>query len=457
MDYFLHRSSYYEHSGLAVQWPWLTDSAECTMLPPTPTVREIRFGAVEDLRHEKMAFIVDMESAVDAGCKTLAQIGLGVQQAGREFRQLGYPPLSLLIVTVITNLEAPFWGPYTSAYSATEPSVPEGLPAVDVMLLDQWASKDLQEFLHAKPFSVHFKAVQERGVWNNVYLSAGYTSYVWLLFITVLMALAYGLMRFARLITLQRMPRGLHLFIVISTFVLCILLLSHLIIARMTLAGRVIECIVFLFSNGLLDLIVWHWTLHLTAILSRLAISSLLGSAAIHLMLSLCSFSVNCYFISVQGSDDIHPVVAALASYALSLFPILSIFAFSCFGMWFGWCAYRVRRIPTVRVRFLRLSLLSLLAAAAFASSTVVNFLMDQTTKHHRMSTVHQTMVLSSTLLENTLEAHQSSEALYAPATRHLTQNTACFETSTMEDTLYHYPLRKHAAASVNVLRGNDG
>ncbi|RKP04463.1 hypothetical protein THASP1DRAFT_26923, partial [Thamnocephalis sphaerospora] len=235
-DFFMHRTPYYERNGVAILWPWIGNSTECTMHPVASNLRLAKMYATRATQYQDLAFVVYWPTAFNAGCKTLAQVGLATQEVDKELQNLGYPPLNLIVMLAFSNDETPLWGRTTVMYYSASTSVPDGPPDVDMMLLDQQSSRTFDQNFHSVPFALSFSATQEPGSWNDVYLSTGYTVYSWFLFVLVLAAFAYALARFIVSLRLKMAPRDLRLCIVVVTFIYCTILLAYYVVTDTSLA-----------------------------------------------------------------------------------------------------------------------------------------------------------------------------------------------------------------------------
>ncbi|RKP09322.1 hypothetical protein THASP1DRAFT_22816 [Thamnocephalis sphaerospora] len=332
MDYLMHRTPFYNRSGLAVLWPWVRNSSDCAMRPVDPNQQTVKLGATEAAQYPDTALIVYWSTAAMSGCKTLAQVGLAAQSAGKEFEQLGYPPLSLVIMIVFSNDTVPVWGPSTLMYRSTTPSIPDGPPVVDMALLNQWDSLSFYRQFRAVPFSVRFRAMEEHGVWNDAYLSPGYTMYIWLLFTLVLLAFLYALARFFRLIVLRKTPDGLRLVIVVLTFIYCVFLLAYFVITNLSFVGRIIEDIVMLLSVSALELLLWRWALRAKNVFSRITIVIFLGCVALHLLMILGLFALNAYIALTWQYEELSSAVYVLVRYVAPVIPLIGVIIFGGFA-----------------------------------------------------------------------------------------------------------------------------
>ncbi|RKP09976.1 hypothetical protein THASP1DRAFT_22243 [Thamnocephalis sphaerospora] len=233
MDYIMHRTPYYKRDGLAIRWPWAVNSIE-----------------------------------------TLAQIGIAAQRVGSEFQRLGYPSPSLIVVAAFSNSTLPLWGPNTPAYYTATPSIPDGPPVIDVALLDQWASERFHPKLGDVPSVFAFSAVQERGVWNDIYLSAGYTAYIWILFVVCWRA-----------------------------FAVCSL-----------------------------ALFLWCWALRVKSAFSRASIVAFLSCLTLHMLLTFSIIIINTYFTLRWPDQKMAPVIYAFVRFVIPFVPLIGLTIFGGFG-----------------------------------------------------------------------------------------------------------------------------
>ncbi|RKP06081.1 hypothetical protein THASP1DRAFT_32090 [Thamnocephalis sphaerospora] len=392
MDYFMHRTPYYERDGAAILWPWINDGTSCTMrsIPANQTNTESM--VINAARYQDTAFVVYWQTAFTAGCKTLAQVGLAAQKAGEQLQQLGYPPLRLIIMLFFSNDTTPIGGPNTLMYRSADTSVPDGPPVVNMMLLDQWDSLRFYQRFRSVPFVMNFKAVEEPGAWNAVFLSTAYTVYTWIIFAMVLVATIFTLMRFARSLILRELPCDLRLAVMILTFIYCVFLLAYYVVTNMSLVGRVLEYITMFLSVLSLELILWHWTTLAKNILPRVTIVFFLACIALHMLLMLGLFVFNCYLAFQWQYRKLDATVDALSRYMVPIVPLLGLIIFCGFGIWFGLCAYRVRRKPKARSRSLQLTLFSVLTAATFASAAVMNIVIGLGPARTDSLTIMQTL-----------------------------------------------------------------
>ncbi|RKP08165.1 hypothetical protein THASP1DRAFT_30027 [Thamnocephalis sphaerospora] len=397
-DYFRHRTPYYERGGAAMLWPWKVNSTECTMLPVNASIPAIQLGAIDAPRYQDFAFVIYWSTARLAGCKTLAQIGRAAQNTGRDLQRIGYPPLNLIIMNAFSNDTTPLWGPNSIMYRSATSTVPDGPPAVDMMLLDQKESLRFYQQFRAVPFLMHFRAIQEPGAWNEVFLSTGYIVYIWMVFALVLAAFLYALARFVRLLILRKTPHGLRLCVMLMAFIYCIFLLAYMIVTNLSFVGRILENITVIFSVYTLELLLWHWAMRSKNVFSRITIIAFLSCVAVHMMMTLVMTVVNCYMAFKWQYEELDDGLYALIRYVLPGVPIIGL---AIFGIWFGVCAYRVRRHPEARSRFLQLTVFSTLTAATFASSSALNIVTVLGPKRASELTIHQTLAFDVAMFAN--------------------------------------------------------
>ncbi|KAI9594441.1 hypothetical protein BDF19DRAFT_122300 [Syncephalis fuscata] len=164
LDYFNYRQPYYVRNGTSILWPWANNTipgSECTFIPVDPNRSIIVKTAQRAAEYSDTALFLFREQALNAGCQTIAQVGLAAKNLSDELHQAGFPPISLLVFIMFSNSTTPVWGPGARMYTTRNPSrIPEGPPIIDATFLNQTSSKLLFESKIIKTFGFYFEAEQ---------------------------------------------------------------------------------------------------------------------------------------------------------------------------------------------------------------------------------------------------------------------------------------------------------
>ncbi|RKP05161.1 hypothetical protein THASP1DRAFT_32999 [Thamnocephalis sphaerospora] len=373
MDYFRERTPYYEREGLAIVWPWMKNGTECMLAPVDMDKPHLRLTAAKAAQYHDTALVLYWSLAYKAGCKTFAQVGLTAQGLGRGLQKLGYPPLSLIIMLFFSNATVPVAGPNINMYHSASLSIPDGPPAIDMTMLNQWDSLRFYERFRLMPFSMNFKAIQEPGVWNDAFLSPMYTIYTSVLFAAVLVMLVFILIRFYRLQVNHEVPRDTRLAIMVLTFIYCTILLAHYIITNTTLVGRIVESVVMVLSTLSVELATWYWIARAKNIFSRTTRIIFFTCIAVHMVLLIVTFACNIGFIFTWTNEKRSAILTVLTTYVTPFVPFIGLVIFGSFAIWFGSCAYRVRHNSEACSRSLKLMFISILTTVTFLAATAKN------------------------------------------------------------------------------------
>ncbi|KAI9591561.1 hypothetical protein BDF19DRAFT_454485 [Syncephalis fuscata] len=392
LDYFLYRQPYYHYEGAGVQWSWADNGTSCAFQPAHSSDSQLQTIAKMQSSHPDVGLFVDADEAANAGCQTIAQIGLATTKLSAQFVQSNYPPIKLIVLMKITNDTAPYWGPNSLEYVSYKPtSIPDGPPSIDIAMLDQWAS---QTFLDAKLTNksvFHFMAEQEPGPWNQIFLGPKFIGYQWAYFAVISGALLYAWSRVIMLFVLRILPQDIRLIAFIITSIYCLILLFYLTAQTISYKQEIIDAVVYGLSSISLIIIIFRWASHCKNIFSNISLVCFQITIVISIMLAIIIFIMN-MIISCGGIELRKYIMASfIGCYIMPFFPLASFINFGGFAIWFGCCAYRMKDYRELRARFIQLTLFSTIASITFIYTMLDNLLLALELKNVQNETITKT------------------------------------------------------------------
>ncbi|RKP06885.1 hypothetical protein THASP1DRAFT_24867 [Thamnocephalis sphaerospora] len=410
MDYYNHRTPYYDLAGTIVTWGLDENSTTCEYPPVNDGILRYFKTTRENMTvNQDSAIMVFWSAAMKANCGTVAQVGLAAEKFSREvLEKAGYPPLSLLVLASHPAGRLPMWGPRMRALRSVDPSVPDGPPNVPALFLDGEDTKAIYphviERMLKRNVMFQFAATQEPGIWNDIYLSDGFMAFVWILTILLGVATLYAIARVVRMMMLKQLLRDLRLAIVVLAAICNIckysggdaLYQTHLVIAGFflttsTLAGRSLSIIYQLLSVIIFDMLLWHWSVRGRNVFSRPLVITFRIVIVCHVLLHVCNLGFDVYLAASWLREGKN---AASLAYKRYIQPIISVFgavAFAAFGVWFIRAVYQLRKHSEARSRFIQLSVLSFLAAFTFvvtSANVIITGDGDQTASDYTVEQV---------------------------------------------------------------------
>ncbi|RKP24184.1 hypothetical protein SYNPS1DRAFT_23726 [Syncephalis pseudoplumigaleata] len=275
-----------------------------------------------------------------------------------------------------SNNTAPIWGPLTLMYRTVEPSrIPEGPPAIPVALLDQWASETFyKQYDPSIDPLFRMTAEEELGPWNEVFLAPGFIAYQWLYFVLILLLLLYTWARVIRLSMLKKLP-GIHrmcTFLVASIY--SVLLLVYLAMTPFSFGGKLLEIVVSVMSVVAFDLILFYWTIRGERMFSYYILVAFRILLAVHIVaLVICAVFPLMLNLTWQLEEPSTATMVVIR-YLIPNLSLVSMIVYASFALWFGWCAYRVKKHSKACYRFTQLSVFSALAAITYIITITQNY-----------------------------------------------------------------------------------
>ncbi|KAI9595190.1 hypothetical protein BDF19DRAFT_465709 [Syncephalis fuscata] len=226
---------YYRFSG-PIHQPQFIDDQDC------------KFSQV-DAAHKTfsntsstIAVITEL-SAINHGCKTIAQISAAVADHSQATESLGLTPLSALLILLQENDSDVSGGPSNLLSISHKPSIPDGKISIPTALLP---AKNLNSFMVAMEESAGSLSItleQESGPWNSIFFSANYSAARWFLVAICGYFMAYSLVKVAlllrsRTIRFEKSTIVLALAMVASSLIIAVISMN-----QYTLASTVMRCI----------------------------------------------------------------------------------------------------------------------------------------------------------------------------------------------------------------------
>ncbi|KAI8054485.1 hypothetical protein BDF22DRAFT_679309 [Syncephalis plumigaleata] len=346
-DYFLHQQPYYNQTGLAVRWYFNNDTKNCTLLDikrANSSVSALKAinGTINATATATIAFVININEAYDVECKTIAQIGDAVQIQSKELhQQLGYPLASLLILLDRETRTIPLWGPDTIGYRTSNPSIiPDGPPSIKVTLVDRAHSEILEEELSKTP-AFQYVAIQEKGPWNERFLSPKYMVHHWIFIFVIIL-----------IVSISSTNTCIHVPLV---------LMLHLPLPYISFSGHVLALINDTLSKIPFDLILLYWSFLGKRLFAFPTLVSFRLFVIIDLLVSIVAFVLRMLALygitltKVQNSTHLSKMARG-TNY-------VGIINFGGFTLWFAWKTYQLRKNLVIKARFIQVcSLLTLQA-----------------------------------------------------------------------------------------------
>ncbi|RKP24207.1 hypothetical protein SYNPS1DRAFT_30025 [Syncephalis pseudoplumigaleata] len=379
MDYFAHRQPYYKRRGIGILWPWANRTAtgqECALRLTVDMQRPVIVQTAQRAaKYPDTALFIYRETALQAGCQTLAQVGQAARELSTLLQSAGFPAISLLVFMLFINGTVPGWGPYARMYTSRNPSqVPDGPPAIDTMLLDQTATMSFYTSELSHEFGIHFEAEEEPGPWNDVFLSPGWIGGLWTMFALILLALLYAWARVAQLVRLKALPRDLRLAIMAITSANAIVILVLLNMDTNSYYGYITYNAAIVISALLFDLLLVYWSIRGRVAFSSWTIICFRVAILVDVIFLLSSYGIS-LVVFYWGKDTSHDaLLLTLYQYILLPLPIFDLVIYGGFACWFIRSAYCVRRHREAQRKFIALAVFSLVAILTFVIAIVENY-----------------------------------------------------------------------------------
>ncbi|RKP09386.1 hypothetical protein THASP1DRAFT_28812 [Thamnocephalis sphaerospora] len=162
---------------------------DCQFDPPTSNPVLANAMAESTLR---TILAVPWERAYRAGCNNYGELATALSAISDALRMAGFPAPFTMLLMVRPYYSGPVGGPLTDQYPSHNINVRDNVPDMDVAIMDV---NDYLTFARTRGNDTspqYVRVVQEPGPWNDTFLSNGYQSLVWSLFVINAVIIAYG-------------------------------------------------------------------------------------------------------------------------------------------------------------------------------------------------------------------------------------------------------------------------
>ncbi|KAI8057812.1 hypothetical protein BDF22DRAFT_730598 [Syncephalis plumigaleata] len=342
-----------------------------------------------------VAIVLDMDDARNAGCHTLAQMGIEVDALSREFIRAKVPPVKLMIVTVTTNGSTPYWGSNAYGYQTSNPSsVPDGPPVVATALLDQSASQVLYHAAIPAYRRFYFKATEEPGPWNDMFLSSKFIVAQNIAFSLTLVSLLYVCARVYQQIKLRVFSRDLYFIIFIMFVIQSVVLLVYWKTIEVSYCGLIIKEMTVYLSRFTYSVALLYWAIQSKNLIGRIA------SVLFRLVIVLDIASVNVIFIlnmCLINYDEMQRIEMdnnVIWQNIMPSLPISGMIIFNVFGIWFMWYAYQMRIYKNHCTNLLKLVVFIEWTCLVYTACSVRFFMQSFTNYVYNQETINEAAII---------------------------------------------------------------
>ncbi|KAI8051039.1 hypothetical protein BDF22DRAFT_745240 [Syncephalis plumigaleata] len=364
-DYFLYNGSPYTYSGVALVWEFENDKT-CSMQTVNTTSIQLRKLVKLVQAYPNFAISIKYNAFKEAGCTTDLQVNTAMNKLATQLQQAGFPKIQLLILLnndgryIIWNDESIAYH-VNSIFNGVLYSSPIKIVAVNIYenTLPYLANTDRYKLFR-------YDVEHERGAWNRVFLSIGYTCYKWIYFGLLLLALLYACARVARLHELRMLERDLLLVAFIITIIYCVAFLTRLPFMSDLFTYQTDVC--NLLSKIPLDLILWHWSNVGKKLFSRKAIMCLQGTIVVDSIMSIALFlyRIPLYHVELSLSDETAANSLLTLVRITKAILVMDGIIFGAFAIWFGMTAREMKRHAEGRGCFIKFAIFTSLACLTY-------------------------------------------------------------------------------------------
>ncbi|KAI8054550.1 hypothetical protein BDF22DRAFT_733007 [Syncephalis plumigaleata] len=373
-DYFLYNQPYYHVYGLGLHWAWLEDEGDCSLMT-SDLFKYIDDNIVEELRMiGNTTITMTLDDAYNAGCTTIAEIGMAVDKLAEEFVKTNKPPITQIILLAPSGVPIDYemWGPDELCYWSTGPSgISEGPPSINIALLSPSAT-EAYNIDTSNPFA-YYELEQEPGVWNELYLSAGYIAYKWTLCALIICALLYTFARLFRLIQLKVKLHRLRLAAFAMASIAAILFLLQMFFPENTYKGVMVRMNLVISGILALDMILLYWSSYGETLFSKISLIGFRIAIAINALIGIIIYVAG--NLAVNNVFEFHDRFAYAVDIMKLVASIVNFVIFGGFVIWFSYSMYKVRRHPKALARFTQLILFSTTALLMYMSILILTII----------------------------------------------------------------------------------
>ncbi|KAI8050967.1 hypothetical protein BDF22DRAFT_694207 [Syncephalis plumigaleata] len=378
-DFFLRPQPSANYTGIAMVWEYkyFDDTGRCAFPSLNTSTQETRDLIHQANRYPDFAIILHYPKDAYYYCGIGDDVG---EKTNRLFQQLieaGFPPVNLIILVNRSGEYAVLIDDYMMYNSPSSFEKFIRTTPINVIVVKVRNKPWPDPFIASGNRYYRYYAEPEKNDWNETFLSSGSLSYKCFCFILILLVIMYVWGRIIMLVLLKQLKFNLLLvsFLVTTLYCICKSILEIHFIGSFSFP--VLEEISFIYtflSRLPFDLILWHWSIIGKNLFSRKSIIFFRGIVVADVISNIVRITYAVFFCvrPLVISGDIYRIsmISNIDLLCVLVIPFIIILIFGGFIIWFSISAYKLKRHPEGRLRFIQL-----ICFSAVGFSTYIIFL----------------------------------------------------------------------------------